>query len=664
MDGPDKKSDAYIAAEGFEKDLFSKELEHIGKQRPHEPIDKGQLVGLAFSGGGIRSSTFALGVAQALARMGWLEKFHYLSTVSGGGYIGSSLTWMWHKLWGEGEESSFDCGEKFPYRKYHGHGNAEKDYSRPQALLRHLRQHSNYLTPGDGVTGASLAAVLLRGMLLSLLVYVIPLLALMQWLLASGCLGKVQETQGMVDIALSANVQDHVLYQWFQHGSFFGDVSTWQILVPGIEKSFGMPELLCWGLVGLGLFALLSVLYGLLTRIHLGNWFAYCSRRFFERNGGRLLKISALLLIVASLPYAAHVLDEYAAHAASSMSLGGLLGAFFSMSRVGKGTSGGGLVGILAPLALILLVYGLFLGLYLIAVALQGHVGWPVYAMGISVSLVLSFMVNINYISIHRYYRDRLMELFMPDVGKVLSGKAQAMAAEANGASLHSMGMNAAAKAPYHIINANMVTMDSPSAKLRARGGENFILSPLYCGSEATGWRESRSYMGGKMNLATAMAISGAAADPHGAPGGEGLLRNKSLALLMALLNVRLGYWAPNPDPKHKFLLNSPNWFAQGSKELTGHGMHEQARYVHLADGGHFENLALYELVRRRVSTIIVCDGAADGDYTFADFANFVEKVRVDFAAEVSMPSFLPMCPKPDRDEFGNLRNPYGADLA
>ena len=51
----------------------------------------GNLIGLAFSGGGIRSATFNLGILQALAENGLLHKFDYLSTVSGGGYIGSWL---------------------------------------------------------------------------------------------------------------------------------------------------------------------------------------------------------------------------------------------------------------------------------------------------------------------------------------------------------------------------------------------------------------------------------------------------------------------------------------------------------------------------------------------------------------------------------------------
>src|SRR5215467_9815617 len=52
------------------------------------------LTGLALSGGGIRSAVFCLGVLQALAKHDLLKRFDYLSTVSGGGYIGSSLTWF------------------------------------------------------------------------------------------------------------------------------------------------------------------------------------------------------------------------------------------------------------------------------------------------------------------------------------------------------------------------------------------------------------------------------------------------------------------------------------------------------------------------------------------------------------------------------------------
>jgi hypothetical protein len=91
-----KGSSEHISGEYFERDLLASELDHIFQESPDKRTKdrEKQLFGLAFSGGGIRSATFSLGVMQALAEQGWLKKFHYLSTVSGGSYIGSSLTWL------------------------------------------------------------------------------------------------------------------------------------------------------------------------------------------------------------------------------------------------------------------------------------------------------------------------------------------------------------------------------------------------------------------------------------------------------------------------------------------------------------------------------------------------------------------------------------------
>ena len=90
-----------------------------------------RLVGLAFSGGGIRSATFGLGVLQALKSLGLLEKIHYLSTVSGGGYIGSWLTanCARHKKW----------------------LTRETDW---EESIKHLRRYSNYLSPDLGFFSA------------------------------------------------------------------------------------------------------------------------------------------------------------------------------------------------------------------------------------------------------------------------------------------------------------------------------------------------------------------------------------------------------------------------------------------------------------------------------------------------------------------------------
>src|SRR5882724_1186456 len=99
---------------------------------------------LCISGGGIRSATFGLGILQGLARCGLLGRFHYLSTVSGGGYIGCWLSAWRHRC--EKGISDVSRGLSWPDRL----GDAEVSPRVPDAI-RNLRRATNYLTPVKGV---------------------------------------------------------------------------------------------------------------------------------------------------------------------------------------------------------------------------------------------------------------------------------------------------------------------------------------------------------------------------------------------------------------------------------------------------------------------------------------------------------------------------------
>jgi len=119
---------------------------------------------LCLSGGGIRSAAFALGVIQYLARTGLLEKFHYLSTVSGGGYIGSWLSaWIAREGAYAGIRSSLG-------------GRDAPDNEAPS--IRRIRENSNFLTPRIGALSAdtwAALAILIRNLLLNWLI-LIPLI--------------------------------------------------------------------------------------------------------------------------------------------------------------------------------------------------------------------------------------------------------------------------------------------------------------------------------------------------------------------------------------------------------------------------------------------------------------------------------------------------------
>lgn len=160
-----------FGTEQFKREVFPLELGDIAARRKAVGLDAEKLkvdqpptadkglVGLALSGGGIRSATFALGAVQALARRGALRMVDYLSTVSGGGYTGSMLSSVLNDADAELE------GRGFPL-------NFETGSVEPPAL-RQLRNGSNYLAGGGFLSVARLPAILLRGLLLNM-VLVLP----------------------------------------------------------------------------------------------------------------------------------------------------------------------------------------------------------------------------------------------------------------------------------------------------------------------------------------------------------------------------------------------------------------------------------------------------------------------------------------------------------
>jgi hypothetical protein len=103
---------------------------------------------------------------------------------------------------------------------------------------------------------------------------------------------------------------------------------------------------------------------------------------------------------------------------------------------------------------------------------------------------------------------------------------------------------------------------------------------------------------------------------------------------------VRLGYWIRNPRASrvprawHKWF--PPNLLAPGIRQgLFGSGTTEDAFFVELTDGGHFDNTGLYELVRRRVKIVVLSQGSQDLTYAMEDLANAIQRVRVDFGVHI-----------------------------
>lgn len=117
--------------------------------------------------------------------------------------------------------------------------------------------------------------------------------------------------------------------------------------------------------------------------------------------------------------------------------------------------------------------------------------------------------------------------------------------------------------------------------------------------------------------LPTAMALSGAAIAPS-----MGRMTRSPYRMLMALANLRLGVWIPNPRRLEKFeksLLQpkpGPQYFV---REMFGRN-HLDAPFIYVTDGGHYDNLGLVELLRRKCKTIWCIDASGDQEDTFDTF--------------------------------------------
>ncbi|MEO8314209.1 MAG: hypothetical protein ABI645_05385 [Pseudomonadota bacterium] len=242
----------------------------------------------------------------------------------------------------------------------------------------------------------------------------------------------------------------------------------------------------------------------------------------------------------------------------------------------------------------------------------------------------------------------------------------------------------------FHVVNIALNLTEPAGGRLewQQRKAAPFVVTPRYSGSPALGFVPSRIYgksassarddhartqlpgkadlpdsaagpkrgwltarlpslsgapanmiFGEGITLGRAMAISGAAASPN-----MGYQTSALVAFAMSMFNVRLGWWLPNP--KLKFASSWPYEEPRGGvfttlREATGRTSDDGA-FVYLSDGGHFENLGLYEMVRRRCRRIVVVDATHDPNFAYEDLENCIRRVRIDFGASISFANGLP----------------------
>jgi hypothetical protein len=602
-----------------------------------------ELVGLALSGGGIRSATFNLGLLQGLDKRGVLRYCDYLSTVSGGGYIGSCLSSLLTNSNASTDSSS--TKENFPFRF---HRDSESDeqkevsyhlqYSTPSGYeerreVSYLRAAKNYLGLDRGLFHLDtwrFIAMFLSGVVL---INIVPLIV--------------------------ATLATYGLYG-IEHIAVYASYSHYQLNELGaITYSNKFDE-------ATALFKFHSLI-DLLLRFALYTFGAMVIVRglsvFSNSNTKRISGLQAFLGVITVLLLVFVVLISFTFYLFLNESkVSGqiqnlldytLLAAvlFFILGRlnvVNKFVQK--ILNIMLFLAFVALIPIIFAQFFLLlwsiyffesvsyyfnlqatpetVITVFQHLPMPIFVAVIL--FAISLMININRISLHAFYRTGLSKTYLI---KRKNGRIE------GNENIKLKELHAHYNGPYHLINTTLNLQGSKNSRLSGRGADYFIFSKHYCGGESTGYCRTDSYNEGKTKLATAMAISGAAASPS-----MGTNTNRLMALYMILFNIRLNVWMPNPNLKmvKKFTL----WPYYFLKEIFPINKETDAQ-LNLSDGGHHENLGIYPLIKRRCRLIIVSDASSDPDYKMNNLANLKRKARIDLGINVEL-DMTPLRPNKD----------------
>jgi hypothetical protein len=731
------------------------------------------LSALCFSGGGIRSATFALGILQTLARHGILFQFDYISTVSGGGYIGSFLSAWRHRATTEDITAGL-C----------------RTSACEASEIVGLRDNSNYLTPRLGVLSAdtwTALALIVRNLLLNWLVFLpffmcvllvpwvcdhalealrhIPDLSTILLWVGWGALGTGLTTAsyarrraegvwvrdrgfvctsllpigiaagaftiaastgqtiplqlgplaGMACYASAFLIASVLLWltrtdatavprrsgsETFASESFAKDFAVWilsgavagGVLELGMRAAPGLAVALQTSL-GLG-WTMLAIFAGELVFIALRSYDLHgdMDREWFARAAGWLTSASLAWGVLSAVALYGPWVSANIWHQAALLAAGGVSGIVtlvLGSSAQTAATTARQLAGKLSPTQ-IASVAGVIFAICL-AIAISALNAWAepalrswlqptpseflagywfaqplwdtVFAAGLLLfSIGVSYCVNINRFSLHGLYRNRLVRAFL---GSARQGAHLPRTPDPfTGFDPHdNPRMDSLKKIkPLHVVNMALNVVSTRNLAWQERKAASFTVTPLHCGCPLTGYRPTGEYgsMKGGITLGTAMAISGAAVSPN-----MGYHSSPVVGFLLMLFNLRLGCWLGNPG-RDGYDQEGPKiglftMLAELANRTTADG-----KWIYLSDGGHFDNLGLYEMIRRGCRDIVVSDAGCDPDAGLADLGDSIRKISIDFGVTITFGRLDPVaCARPPKTGLscwiGTIAYPGGA---
>lgn len=274
-----------------------------------------------------------------------------------------------------------------------------------------------------------------------------------------------------------------------------------------------------------------------------------------------------------------------------------------------------------------------------------------------AIVLLFGLCVDINKFSLHNMYKNRLVRCYLGASNRRRNQQQFTGLDDEDDVPLRAMGgvNGAPVQRPFHILNTALNISQGNNLAWQERKAASFVLTPLYCGyslarTQGDSTRKEREHswtMPGfcptriyaaddpeekGFSLGMAMATSGAAVSPN-----MGQATRPARAFVLTMFNIRLGRWSPNPKGSRPKVPSPRMGFLAMTLELLGYS-NEDRDFVYLSDGGHFDNLGLYELVRRRCDVVLAVDAGADPKRTFADLAESIRKCRIDMGVEITLP--------------------------
>ncbi|HZR21977.1 MAG TPA: patatin-like phospholipase family protein [Vicinamibacterales bacterium] len=719
---------------------------------------------LCLSGGGIRSASFSVGVLQALARAGLLDQFHYLSTVSGGGFAGSWLTAWRHRANADAAASAWTQLET---------GVGPAGAVEPWPVSR-LREYTRYLSPHSGAFSPdfwTLIATMIRNLVLNWFVLV-PLIAaamlvprlhysIVQYYslihlahtvrqatleparsiafyvfvvgivmsvgytainLPSFGAGRAKEPRvvalGVAPLCLGLLA---LLYLWvldqrapsYLSSALWGGVAdgvSWTIFAviwakPRFRPRTWIAAALSGATIGYGMAVVGGVFYPEGVELHkfyvtfafpLDLLVTALGIFIFVGFAGSELKPAdlewnsrfvawvlfaacgwfAVCAIVFGGPWLVHWLQGYMPHVVRTLGgataiMGGVGGWLTRPAGENVQPTGARKIATTVAMpvfALLLLVSIAYADDHLVRVmAERTHIfnidrgstrlcaheedehanakgchpagaclgETAILFVGLLAgAFVMNRFVPVNKFSLNAMYRHRLTRAYLG------ASRDTRTPNPFTGFDPHDdIELAALSQRPFHVVNVTLNMQRDQQLGRQDRQAESFTMTPTSVGCVSLGYRPSTEYARDQWNdrgltLGQAITISGAAASS-----AMGSFSSPTKSFLMTLLNARLGLWLGNPGPA-----GENTWQRSDPKAGVGPIVREmlglttaENPYVYLSDGGHFDNLGLWEMIQRRCAYIVVVDGGCDPDYSFGDLANAVRQARIDHNVEIAI---------------------------